>query len=326
MAPAAPGLKASTVITDLLAVRPLAGREELGLFRRLSYALDAELDTDLDEGRRRPDWMWVALQGDRLLARLAWWSRPGADRPLLLDILDVDDDLPEADRLDVGEHLLRTALSALPDLGGPAPEYTRFVPPDWRDTPAVRRAVEDRMAVAARTGARLFVERLRLDRPSGAPVPPPSGRLLFRTPRDEDELTGLMTRVLEGTLDAHSLHDLTTMSAREAARAQYTDELARYRSPRDWWRVAVLPGGEPVGFVIPAHNGYNPIIAYIAVLPGHRGKGYVDEILAEGTRVLTDQGVPRIRASTDLGNVPMAEAFARAGYTAFEREIVMSWG
>ncbi|MFE5212133.1 GNAT family N-acetyltransferase [Streptomyces sp. NPDC056600] len=312
--------------TELVTVRPLTGRAELDLFRRLSYALDAEFDADLDEGRRRPEWMWIALRGDRLLARLAWWSRPGAHRPLLLDVLDVDDGLPGADRLDVGERLLRTALSAVSGPEGPTPEYTRFVPPDWRDTPAVRRAVEGRMAVAARTGARPFVERLRLERPSGAPVPPPTGRLAFRTPRDEGELTRLMARVLDGTLDAYSLHDLTTMSAQEAAEAQYADELAGYRSPREWWRVATLPDGEPVGFVIPAHNGYNPIIAYLAVLPEHRGKGYVDEILAEGTRVLTDQGVPRIRASTDLGNAPMAAAFARAGYHAFEREIVMSWG
>jgi RimJ/RimL family protein N-acetyltransferase len=76
---------------------------------------------------------------------------------------------------------------------------------------------------------------------------------------------------------------------------------------------------------VPAHNGYNPIIAYLAVLPEHRGRGYVDEILAEGTRVLTAQDVPRIRASTDLGNAPMAAAFARAGYVDFEREINMTW-
>ncbi|WP_308799736.1 GNAT family N-acetyltransferase [Streptomyces sp. UH6] len=309
----------------LLTVRPLTGRDELDLFLGLSYALDAELAADLDEGRRRPDRMWVAHDGDRLLARLAWWNRLGADRPLLLDVLDVDDTLPAADRLDVGEHLLRTAMSTVLDPAAPVPEYTRFVPPGWRDVPAVRRAVEDRMAIAERTGARLFVERLRLDRSPGLPVPPPTGRLVFRTPRDERELTGLMARVLEGTLDAHSLHDLTTMSAQEAAEAQYADELARYRSPRDWWRVAELPDGGPVGFVVPAHNGYNPVIAYLAVVPEHRGKGYVDEILAEGTRVLTAQDVPRIRASTDLGNVPMAAAFARAGYVDFEREINMTW-
>jgi hypothetical protein len=35
--------------------------------------------------------------------------------------------------------------------------------------------------------------------------------------------------------------------------------------------------------------------------------------------------VLRIRASTDLDNVPMAEAFGRAGWVNFERSISMTW-
>jgi ribosomal protein S18 acetylase RimI-like enzyme len=85
----------------------------------------------------------------------------------------------------------------------------------------------------------------------------------------------------------------------------YQEELAQYKSPREWWRTASLPGGDPAGFVIPAHNGYDPIIAYIGVRPRYRGRVYVNELLAEGTRILAAEGVPRIRASTDLGNVPM---------------------
>jgi RimJ/RimL family protein N-acetyltransferase len=135
----------------------------------------------------------------------------------------------------------------------------------------------------------------------------------------------MMTLALDGTLDAHSHDDLARMSPREAAVRHYEDELARYTSPRDWWQIAALPSGQPVGFVIPARNDYNPIIAYVAVLPAFRGRGYIDDILAEGTRVLAGQGVPRIRASTDLGNVPMANAFYRAGYVNFEREINMTW-
>jgi hypothetical protein len=46
---------------------------------------------------------------------------------------------------------------------------------------------------------------------------------------------------------------------------------------------------------------------------------------AEGTRILARHEVPRIRASTDLGNTPMAKAFQRAGYVNFEREIKMTW-
>jgi RimJ/RimL family protein N-acetyltransferase len=77
--------------------------------------------------------------------------------------------------------------------------------------------------------------------------------------------------------------------------------------------------------VIRARNDYNPIIAYLAVLPEHRGNGYVNDILAEGTRILAQHEIPRIRASTDLGNTPMANAFQRAGYVNFERVIKMTW-
>jgi RimJ/RimL family protein N-acetyltransferase len=59
-------------------------------------------------------------------------------------------------------------------------------------------------------------------------------------------------------------------------------------------------------------NSYHPIIAYIGVLPAHRGTGYIDDLLAEGTRILAAHDVPRIRAAIDLDNVPMARAFQRA--------------
>jgi RimJ/RimL family protein N-acetyltransferase len=267
--------------------------------------------------------MWVALRGDHVLARVAWWSRSGDDTPFLLDVFDVDDS--GADRVDVGERLLRTAMTEVVPPGTHPPTYVRDVPPDWRENETTRRVVEDRMVALERTGAALFVERLRFEWRPGTPLPEPGGRLRFRPIRDVEEILALMTLVLDGTLDAHSRADLTGMSAREAAVRHYEGELARYRSPREWWRVATLPDGEPVGFVTPARNDYNPIIGYLAVLPAHRGNGYIDEILAEGTRLLAAQDVPRIRAATDVGNTPMANAFRRTGYVNFERAINMTW-
>lgn len=308
-----------------LTIRPINGPEELALFSQLPYALNEELADDLAVGRRRPEWMWVALRGDRLLARAAWWSRAGSDTPLILDVLDIDDNAPNPDHRDIGVRLLHTAMAATLSNGSCRPEYSRLVPPDWRENTVTRQAVEDRMTVLERTGARLFVERLRLEWRPTSPVPKPTKHLVFRPIRDADELVALMASVMDGTLDAHGCDDLTRMSAQKAAVKHYEDELARYTSPRDWWRIATLPDGEPVGFVLPAHNGYNAIIAYIAVLPTHRGNGYIDDLLAEGTRVLAEQDVPRIRASTDLGNVPMANAFQRAGYVTFGREINMTW-
>lgn len=306
-------------------VRSIAGRDELPLFTQLPYVLNPELAGDLADGRRRPEWMWVALRGERLLARAALWSGSGADAPMLVDVLDIDDGSSDPGRVDIGVHMLRTALAAAIPAGARPPDYVRFVPPDWRENVVTSQAVHERMAIAERTGARLFVERLRFEWRPGTPIRAPGRRLIFRPVDSKEELLALMTAVLDGTLDAHSRADLSHMSAREAAVGQYNDEFAGYSDTRDWWRIATLPDGDPVGFVIPARNDYGAIIAYIAVLPAHRGHGYVDAILAEGTRVLAAQNVARIRATTDLRNTPMAEAFRRAGYVNFERALTMTW-
>jgi len=305
-----------------ITIRSITGAEELGLFCALDYLFNDELADDLASGRRRPAWMWVALRGEHLVARAAWWASGDGAAPSLLDVLDVADD---PDRIDVGVRLLKRALGEIIPAGARPPEYSRFIPPDWREHPASRRAVEDRMAIAGQIGAQLLTERFRFEWRPGTPIASPTGRMEFRPVRDDGELLDLMTLTMDGTLDAHSRQDLALMSARQAAVRHFEEELAGYGSPRQWWQIAALPGGEPAGFVIPARNNYHAIIAYLGVLPAQRGNGYISEILAEGTRILAAQDVPRIRASTDLGNVPMAEAFTRAGWVNFQRSISMTW-
>lgn len=309
------GCVQTVALTENLTIRPITGPDEVDLFNSLPYVLNDELADDLATGRRRAAWMWVATRGDRVVARIAWWGRESEPVPRLLDIFDLDDADP--DRRAAGERLVAAALAEV----GPA-EYYRLVPPDWQDAPA---AVEERMAILAGAGARPLVERLRFEWRPGTPLPEPRGRLAFRPVRDAAEMLGLMTEVLDGTLDGHSRHDLRSMSPEEAARKHFDGELAHYRSPRDWWLVGMLPDGEPVGFVCPARNDYGPIVGYIAVRPAHRGHGYVDDLVGEATRFLAAHDVPRIRAGTDVGNVPMARAFERAGYANFERVVTMVW-
>ncbi|CAM5456878.1 hypothetical protein [Streptomyces badius] len=200
-----------------LTIRSQSRPGELDLFRRLSYVLDHEQADDLATGRRVPEWMWVALDGDRVVARAAWWTNAPGGEPLVLDFFDLDDTLPVPERVAIGVRLLETATTAVLPAGAERPEYGRFVPPDWHEDPVVRDAVEARIRVMEETGARMPVERLRLEWRAGTPVPEDSGR-----------------------------------------------------------------------------------------------HGYIDDLLAEGTRVPAAEGVDRIRAATDLGNVPMAKSFERA--------------
>jgi hypothetical protein len=310
-------------VKDDLTMRPISGREELDLFCRFPYVLNDELLDDLDAGRRRPEFLWVALREGHPVARVGWWARQRDGAPLLLDIFDFDDDSP--DGIDTGVRLLETAIAAtIPDRTK-MPQFLRFLDPGWHDDPQSEDAVLARMAALERVGARPLVERLRLEWQAGTAIPAPANRLVFKPATDRDELLRLLTLVLEGTLDAHSRLDLTRASAAEVALEQLDGEFPGYVGPRDWWRIACLPDGEPVGFVIPSRNSYHAIIAYIGVVPAHRGHGYIDDILAEGTRILAAQDVPRIRAATDVGNLPMAGAFARAGYSVSGRQIDMVW-
>ncbi|MBX9422176.1 GNAT family N-acetyltransferase [Streptomyces lateritius] len=320
-------MTASSSTTHDLVIRPLAGPGELDLFLRLTYSLDHELADDLATGRRVPEWMWVALDGDRLVGRLSWWTNKAGAQPLALDFFDLSPDLSAEERAETGLRLLKTATAAVIPAGARRPEFGRFMPADWREVPETRSLLESLFSVLERSGARPLVERLRLEWRPGTPVPEPTGRLEFRPVRDREDLVTLMTPVMEGTLDAHGQADLASgLSARKAAELHFDEEFAHYTSPREWWRVAQLPGtGEPVGFVVPARNNYHHTIAYLGVLPAHRGQGHIDDVLAEGTRILAAADVPRIRAATDLGNVPMAAAFARAGYVTFERAINYVW-
>jgi RimJ/RimL family protein N-acetyltransferase len=92
---------------------------------------------------------------------------------------------------------------------------------------------------------------------------------------------------------------------------------------RDWWRIATTPDGEPVGFIVPSATPYARNVGYLGVLPARRGRGLVDDLLTEVTRIHAGAGAQRITATTDVSNAPMAAAFDRAGYQVTETRLVL---
>jgi RimJ/RimL family protein N-acetyltransferase len=283
------------------------------------------------QGHYRPAWTWVAARDDRLLARAAFWGGPDDDHPLTVDWFDVAADTP--DRVAAGMALLRAALETLTPPGGDRPEYHLFLPPAWRDTPGVRAPAEDRMAAARGAGLRPFVERLRVEwrrsTPAGADgfLDPgeatASGRLLLRPVGSDADLLAVLERIADGTLDAYTRRDVARDGVAAAAQAQL-DGMNWMPAPRDWWRLAVTPGGDVAGVVMPSRNYESAVLGYVGVVPEHRGHGFAAELAAWATAFLAAQGADRVVADTDTGNAPMAAAFTRAGYRVIGHRIVMA--
>jgi hypothetical protein len=254
-------------------------------------------------------WLDVALHGGHVVARAAWWTGHAGASPEVLDVFDIAEH-PKG--VGIGARLLGTAMSEIIPAGSRAPEYSHFVPPDWRDRIASRRAVQEPMAAIEQTGGRFFVERLRLEWRPGTPIPEPTGRLAFRPVEEHTQLVTLMAAILDGTLDAHGRADLATMSPEEAAVGQYEDELMSYESPRDWCASRNDQAAYPSASSFQRTTATTRSSPTSASSP-HIGATAMSTKFSRRARAYAGQDVPRNRASTDVGNAPMAEAFWRAG-------------
>jgi RimJ/RimL family protein N-acetyltransferase len=207
------------------------------------------------------------------------------------------------------------------------PAFHMFLPPDWRDRPDVLSAASWRLDAARQAGLTDQLERLRFEWTPPAQVPRTAGRLKFRPEADDEVFVELFERALYGTLDATSRKEAEASGSRAQAVSDVVLYRERMNGQRSWWRVAETASGDLAGFGIPSQNTEVAVVGYLGVVPEHRGHGYVDEILAEVTRVLiAEAGATTIHADTDLENRPMAAAFDRAGDRIIGRRLVLSAG
>ncbi|WKV72964.1 GNAT family N-acetyltransferase [Streptomyces sp. PCS3-D2] len=271
---------------------------------------------ELAGNRIRPEWIWTAEdEGGRILARALWWGRADSERPIALDCLQVAAGV--ADPAGVAAGLLDAGHKAF----GGLPGYTISLPRGWRDAPELAAAVGWRQEAAYRTGLTREIERLRYEWTPAAGMPAPTDRLVFREGTDE-EMLDAFARLSRGSLDLATRHELEVMDAEQLAREDF-DFYFDCPGERSWWRLAHLPDGRLAGLAVPSATPYHRNVGYLGVVPEQRGRGLIDEILAEITRFHASQGAERITATTDTVNKPMAAAFDRAGYEVTEIRLVL---
>ena len=289
----------------------------------LWYVTADEYRRELAKRQYRPEWTWIAEDEGRVLARAVWWGQADSTHPLALDCLLTAD--AAADRAGVTSELLAAAHRAFLGTGATqVPDYNILkLPGDWRSTPATAAAVNWRQDAAARAGLTVATERLQFEWTPEAGVPEPTARLVFTPEPDDEVFLEAFRRVAEGSLDAHTVHSAAAIGAEATARESLQFYLER-PGKRDWWRLAHLSDGALVGLAIPSATPYARNVGYLGVVPEQRGRGYVSELLAEITRCHAYAGADRITATTDLGNQPMTNAFARAGYRNTESRLILA--
>jgi RimJ/RimL family protein N-acetyltransferase len=285
-------------------------------------------------GRRqyRPEWTWIAEDEGRILARAIWWGFADAAYPLVLDCVSAGGSLPAggsvSGRAVLAARLIAAGQQALRRPGpSVAPGFEINLPADWRSDPAVASAFGWRHDAAARAGLTDELERIRFEWVPDAGLPRSSGRLVFRPEPDNDAFLDMFRQIAAGSLDVTTRREVAALGAARQAR----DDMGIYLAmpgARDWWRLAyTAAGGRPgqlAGMILPNRNSSGAVVGYLGVLPGMWGQGYINDLVAETTRFHAGRGEPRISATTDTTNLPMAAAFERAGYRAWGIRYVLS--
>jgi RimJ/RimL family protein N-acetyltransferase len=302
----------------------------------------------------RPEWTWIAEDAGRIVARAIWWGFAAAAYPLALDCVDAvpftavpftavpftavpftavpftagasTTGASTTGRTALAADLIAAGQQALRRPDSPATAgYEINLPSGWRSDPAVAAAFGWRRDAAARAGLTDELERIRFEWTPGAGLPRPGGRLVYRPEPDDDRFADVFRQIAAGSLDVTTRREVALLGAARQARADMEIYLAM-PGDRDWWRLAYTAAdGQLAGMILPNHStDGGAVVGYLGVVPGLRGHGYIADLVAETTRFHAGRGEPRIAATTDTTNRPMAAAFERAGYRARGIKYVLS--
>ena len=254
-------------------------------------------ETLLQRGSTRLEWCLVGLEDGEPAARAALWALPGHAVPtdIVLIAADWDDD-----ELSGGPRAAARGARAGAKPGGESSEPSRRQPsrpPQWQEN-------EDaRIRLLVESGYELLRDGLRWMY-SGSPVPPQQS-VVYRALPDvgENAFVEAIASTYEGTRDSWINQTVDEHGAIGAARADFDDYRQMEHLP-EWWELAYTADGELAGVIMAARNPTTAVIAYVGVVPDHRGRGLAPELVQRGTEQLVASG------STEIGATAIATTSA----------------
>lgn len=297
-----------------MVIRPIR-REELKTFANFSDCLEqnkhflAYLTEMLALGYVRLEWCFVAEEAGKFIGRIVYWSLPSLEKPVIVDILEV----PWSENyLEVGTNLLKYSLAQLHFQSTDSIEYELDSPSS--DFTSLQKRIE----VFEHFGFLLKRETIRFEWKDIQTQTVPSNRLNFRSldKVGEDTFINAIAQVSSQTLDSSILHHQTRLGSQQEATERF-NLLKAFKYQPTWWQLAYTHEEILVGLIMPIENDGGATIGYIGVIPEHRGKGYVNDLLNQGTLTLKSNGAARIRSDADINNAPMIRAFQHARYKQF---------
>ncbi|MGH9244494.1 MAG: GNAT family N-acetyltransferase [Acidimicrobiales bacterium] len=298
-------------------VRPIA-EGELSLFAAVDgtdgRGLAETTDARWQRGASRPGWCFVLEAAGRPIARVGYDVSPTVPDPSLLGRLPASElslfglHLPwEGPWLAAGQELIGTSLAGI------AHELPDRL--DVRTNREVDAHPERRRALFDVLGMELFQEKEGyLWEDTGQTIVPPA-RLRFRSLEQigEAAFVQVFGAVVEGTLDRNDRWYWDRTGPNRWARV-----MLGYLGAGDdaTWCVGYDSEGGPVGMIAVSafDEADTATITFVGVLPGQRGKGYIDELLAAGNAAARTRGFGSILSDVDTENHPMRAAMERAGH------------
>lgn len=270
----------------------------------------------LDTGRTILEWCFVLEAEGKFLGSVIYGVFHEQPYDLKIWQMKLAEDIAE-DLFEVGSKLLADSIEALKPKGFKTVEYHLY-----STTPEI---FESYQLIFKEQGFRTVQEKKSFVANKVRYVES-AKRLHYKTLQEvgEEAFVDAIEMVTEGTLDREDLSSIKSHGSKLAA-TLYFKLLKEIDFNETWWRIAYDEKGEFVGLVVSQKFSEDEgAINYIGVTPAQRGKGYVKDLLWEGSRIMIEDGIKNLIADIDVQNHPLEKALELLGYKDDCSEVVLT--